>query len=122
VRDGQFRLLNPKVIIEQDVNIDNAVVIDSGHTFLRAPHQVLNVLSSIEELTRTERSIDYETGIEETMLGMESPRLSVDSRGTAFHLAHFLTDKTYSLTEVCTAVTQIGAEPEAGSVQRTGRA
>lgn len=63
-----------KIVIHEDVNVDDAVVIMSIHGFDGAPHSSLNVLRDIEYLKRGKRSDATNGRIDKRVDRLEAPR------------------------------------------------
>ena len=65
-----------KIIVYEDIDVDDAVVILPVHRLKRAPHGSLNILRNIKYLKWRKRSNAANGGIDKCILRLESPRLS----------------------------------------------
>ena len=101
-----------KVIVYEDVDVDDAVVVLSIHRFVGAPHGSLNVLRDIEYLKRRKRRGATYGCIDKCIVRLKAPRLSSEESWLAIHLANQLPYSPDSLAYVSLLVAKVGTETE----------
>ena len=80
MRQGETLGVHVDFIVEQYVDVDDAVVIDSVRGLLGASHLPLDVLGHVEKPQGGQRRADKTNRIEETILRRESPGLGFMKR------------------------------------------
>ena len=80
----QTGLIYRQVVVKQDVNINGAVVVDDSwlltgsHTLVLSSHVTLYLLSCSKYLTGAEPGFTTDDGVQESVVGVEPPRLCLD--------------------------------------------
>ena len=75
MRDDEVWLIHLDVIIEKDVDVDDAVMILTIHRLPYPTHLLFYLLGSLQELARSQHRIHQHTGIDEIIRRGEAPRL-----------------------------------------------
>jgi hypothetical protein len=103
-------LVDGETVVEQDVDVDDAVVIDVIGGLPGAPHLSLYLLGELQYLARRKRCMAAYGGIKEGMLRLEPPGLGNEESRLAHNGANQLLYSPASFKHVGLAVTQIGAQ------------
>ena len=81
MRYGQFLGVDVEVIIEEDVNVDDAIVVLTIHRLLGATHIALNLLGGTQQDVGGQLRLHTHCCIEEGVLTLESPRFGGKKSG-----------------------------------------
>ena len=114
MRDGEVGLGDAEVVVEQDVDVDGAVVIDAVDRLSPAPQPALYLLGGLQELTRCERGLNTDAGVEETMRGLEAPWLGLKKGRLANNASDVFANQSYGTQQVLPAAPEVGAQGEVG--------
>lgn len=84
MRDYQVRRIDGKVVVEQDVDVDDAVAVLSVHRLVAAAHIALNLLCGGQHFVWLEGCLATDDGIDKGVFRLETPRLrTIESRLTS---------------------------------------
>ena len=121
MRDLQVGFIDSQVVVEQNIDIDGTIRVSRGgkerrregvSRFLLAAEVALDTLSSLEELAGSKRCLDEYHAIQEFVLRLEAPRLCLDERGLANHLAYPLAYQRYGMTDILFLISEITPQPQ----------
>lgn len=63
-----------EVVVQQNVDIDDAVVVLSVDGFLGAAHALFDVLCGLQQIGGGERGVEKGAGVDKSVGGVEAPR------------------------------------------------
>lgn len=72
--DDEVGLTDRPVVVEQNVDVDGSVVIDAVGRFVLSAQVLLDLLGEPKDFTRQQTGLAADGGVEEQVVGMESPR------------------------------------------------
>ena len=81
MRYGQFRCVDVEIIVEEDVNVDDAIVVLTIHRLLGATHIALNLLGGTQQDVGGQLRLHTHCCIEEGVLTLEPPWFSGKKSG-----------------------------------------
>lgn len=93
VRQDEFGSGNVEVIVEEQVDVDGAVVIDATCRLDGASKFALYLLRPLKTLKGSEFRLNQTCGVEEGMLAAEAPWLCLDEGRDTLHRTDALADK-----------------------------
>ena len=118
--DLQVRLIDGRIVVEEDVDVDGTVGVrdrrggrrreSGGRGFFAAAQLTLDGLGDFEELAGSEGGLAEDHSIEEFVGRFEAPGLGLNQRGLAKHQSYFFTDERYGLADIGLSVTEIATE------------
>lgn len=112
MRNLQVGLINMYVIVEQDVDVDDAVTVIAVDRFPRTTQLLLNGLGYPQHLTRLERCLTADAGIEKHIGRREAPRLGLDERRLPQHRADAVAKQLNRIVNEPLAVADVGSDAE----------
>lgn len=117
--NDQVGLVDTEVVVQQDVDIDDAIVILPIGSLHRASHLALNVLCDGQQLARRLGCKATHAGVNKLIGRREAPRLRLQQRRLPLHLAHSLVEQGDGLTNQAFAVADVGADAEINVMQHS---
>ena len=115
--DVQVGLADGDIVVEEDVDVDEAVVIDASCRLLRASELALYLLRGFEELPRREVGGAADGGIDETMVGAEAPGLCFEESRLAHDGANQLSYPLDGPPYVAPTVPEVTAQTQIYGVE-----
>ena len=107
---GELRCGKPETVIDEQVDVDDAVVIVPVHALEGAPHLPLYLLGALEALLRSKGGVHHAGGIEEGIVAAEAPWLGAHEAADTANLPHAPAYEVQCTEQVRLLVSQIGAQ------------
>ena len=85
--DGEARIVQCEVIVEEKINVDRAVLVDTEMALFFSPSCSLNGLGLVKYLIRGKVGRNLHCDIKEGMAALEAPRLCFKERRDAIHVS-----------------------------------
>ena len=107
--DFEEGIIDVEVVVEEDVDIDDAVVVDASFWLVGAPHGTLDALGGCQQGDWGEGGVARHHGIEKEIVGLETPGLWRMKSRLAHNVPNQLFNTIDGAAEVGLPVAEVGA-------------